>query len=526
MQLYKVLIVLALGTAAYLPAALAANPPPIAAATAAKTHQPMRPSAGKPMRLAAKDTDLPLSRDALFDLDEPKRPAPGKAAPPPGDDALPGSLKDLLGEDAVRQPGAATPQRPDLPALGQPVAPGIGPDASGIRGYLQTELAYTYGEPEHWSKTLARLHLATGGQRAGVKWKLSARLDYNAVYDLTGHYPKAVRDDDRLRLLLHETYVDFATGEWDWRVGRQNVVWGEMVGLFFADVVSAKDLREFVLPDFQIQRIPQWAVRAERGFGDSHLELIWIPYPSYDQIGKPGGDFYPYPPLLSGLTPVIEGERKPARQLKHSNYGLRLGRLIDGWDLSAFYYNSLDAAAIFPRELGATTQTYRPSHARIWQAGGTLGKDLGPFVLKAELIYTDGRKYNTVNPADADGLVVQDTLDWVLGADFQPGPDTRLNTQLFQRIYFDHDPGIIPARRESGASLLVNHKFGGRWEGEALYIRSLNRNDWLLRPKLVWKPQTNWRMTLGVDVFQGPATGFFGRFDNRDRGYAELRYDF
>jgi hypothetical protein len=263
------------------------------------------------------------------------------------------------------------------PRSGQPVAPGIGPDASGIRGYLQTELAYTYGEPEHWSKTLARLHLATGGQRAGVKWKLSARLDYNAVYDLTGHYPKAVRDDDRLRLLLHETYVDFATGEWDWRVGRQNVVWGEMVGLFFADVVSAKDLREFVLPDFQIQRIPQWAVRAERGFGDSHLELIWIPYPSYDQIGKPGGDFYPYPPLLSKLTPVIEGERKPARQLKHSNYGLRLGRLIDGWDLSAFYYNSLDAArpssraswAPRPRPTGlATRASGRPAApwARTW----------------------------------------------------------------------------------------------------------------------------------------------------------------
>ncbi len=526
MHIRMTLIGLALGTAASLPAVLAANPPLTAAPASALAGQAKRTPPDRPIRLAAKDDDLPLSKDALFDLDKPAPAAAGKAAAKADDPALPASLDELLDAEVGRAPATATPKRQDLPALGQAPVPGAATDAPGLRGYLQMELAYAYGEPEHWSKTLARLHLATAGRGGGVKWKLSARLDYNPVYDLTEHYPKAVRDDDRLRLLLHETYVDFATGDWDWRVGRQNVVWGEMVGLFFADVVSAKDLREFVLPDFQIQRIPQWAVRAEHYGADLHTELVWIPYPSYDLIGKPGGDFYPYPPLLPGLAPIIEGERKPARQLKNANYGVRLGKLVAGWDLAAFYYNSLDASAIFPRELGATTQTYRPGHARIWQAGGTLGKDLGPFVLKAELIYTDGRQYNTVDPGDADGLVEQDTLDWVLGADFQPGPDTRLNTQLFQRIYFDHDPGIIPEGRESGASLLVNHRFSGRWEAEALFIRSLNRSDWLMRPKLVWRPKTNWRMTLGVDVFDGPATGFFGRFDNRDRGYVELRRDF
>jgi len=458
---------------------------------------------------------MPQTREALFDL------APAKNPPAERD-----GLFGLPPKPDTPDEPTASRLDPVMTQAEQSIIKTSEAKMPALQGLFQTEVAYVYRDPQHGSKTMARLYLTTGGRREGLQWKMGARLDYNAVYDLTEHYPKAVRDDDRLRLLLHENYVDFATGEWDWRVGRQNVVWGEMVGLFFADVVSAKDLREFVLPDFQIQRIPQWAVRAEGGLSDSHLELIWIPYPSYDLIGKPGGDFYPYPPLLPGLTPVIEGERKPARQLKHSNYGLRVARLIDGWDLSAFYYNSLDATTIFPRELGATTQTYRPRHDRIWQAGGTLGKDLGAFVLKGELIYTDGRKYNTVDPADADGLVVQDTMDWVLGADFQPGPDTRLNTQLFQRVYFDHDPGIIPERRESGASLLVNHKFSGRWEGEALYIRSFNRSDWLLRPKLVWKPQTNWRITLGVDVFHGPETGFFGRFDNRDRGYAELRYDF
>lgn len=526
-----------------------------ASAGVAAERKPNAKASGGTRVVASKEDDLPLSRDVLFGLDAPS--ASARTAPPAArEEAVPATRDALFGLEAPETPSKPAPSAPartatDSAPTAAPagsrealfdLAPAIRSETSETRavaaarpdrregawprGYHQTELAYTYGEPKHWSKTMLRLHAGTGGQHAGVKWKASARLDYNPVYDLTDFYPKPVRDAERARFRIHETYLDFATGDWEWRVGRQNIVWGEMVGLFFADVVSAKDLREFVLPDFQIQRIPQWAVRAERFGEDWHTELIWIPYPSYDLIGKPGGDFYPYPPLLPGLVTMIEAEQKPARTLKNTDYGLRVSRLINGWDLSAFYYNSLDAAAIFPRELTATQQIYRPRHQRIWQAGGTLGKDLGPFVLKAEIIYTDGRKMNTVDPTDTDGLVVQDTLDWVVGADFQIEADTRLNTQVFQRIHFDHDPGIIPERQESGASLLLHHKFGSRWEGEALFISSLNRSDWLLRPKLTWKLQIDWRVTLGLDIFHGPATGFFGRFDNRDRAYVELRRDF
>ncbi|MDW8323367.1 MAG: DUF1302 family protein [Burkholderiales bacterium] len=468
-------------------------------------------------------TTPPATRDALFGLEPPAKPAATAPADQSGGQAPPaeptGTRDALFGLDT---PGKSEARPAAHASIERPAAR----DSAGPRGYLQTELAYTYGAPEHWSKTMLRLHVGTGGQQGAVKWKASARLDYNPVYDLTDVYPKPVRDAERVRLHVHETYLDFTTGDWEWRVGRQNIVWGEMVGLFFADVVSAKDLREFVLPDFQIQRIPQWAVRAERFGEDWHTEFVWIPYPSYDLMGKPGGDFYPLPPLLPGFAPVIEPERKPARTLKNASYGVRVARLIDGWDLSAFYYNSLDATAVFPRELTATTQTYRPRHERIWQAGGTLGKDLRAFVLKAELIYTDGRRYNLKVPTTDDGLIEQDTLDWVIGADFQLESDTRLNAQLFQRLHFDHDPRIVAAEREHGVTLLVSRNLGRNWEAEALFIRSLNRNDWLLRPKLTWKFLPNWRLTTGVDVLHGPMTGLFGRFSNRDRIYAEIRHDF
>lgn len=480
--------------------------------------------------LAAKEAETPQSMDALFDIEPAKAvpKTPGVEKPEKVGDPAPTSSDALFGlEPKADKAAAETPptSRAELFSDAKPAMPAA-EERLVWHGFARAELAYTYGAPEHWSKTLGRWQLGTQGRGDGFKWKATARLDYNPVYDLTDHYPKSVRDDQRAELEIRETYLDFTAGAWDWRVGRQHVVWGEMVGLFFADVVSAKDLREFVLPDFQTLRIPQWTARAEY-FGDAfHAELIWIPFPSYDRIGKPGADFYPYPPTPPGVTAVFASEAKPGISLGNTNYGVRMSKLIDGWDLSGFYYRSTDAAATFYRNIAGPVFTYHPRHDRIWQAGGTLAKDLGPFVLKGEAIYTDGRKFNVLNITDPDGVVTQDTVDWVLGFDFNPDGDTRINTQLFQRIYLDHEADIIPEQHENGASLLVNRKFGRGWEGEVLLIASLNRTDWLLRPKTTWNFQPNWTLGMGVDVFHGPATGLLGRFNSQDRVWAELRYDF
>ena len=114
----------------------------------------------------------------------------------------------------------------------------------------------------------------------------------------------------------------------------------------------------------------------------------------------------------------------------------------------------------------------------------------------------------------------------MLGLDFALPKETRLNLQYFERVFFNHDPDLIQDRREDGVSLLLSGKIGANLEPEFLFIQSVNRNDSLMRPKLAWIPEKNWRVTFGVDIFTGPITGFFGRFQDRDRAYVELRYDF
>lgn len=394
---------------------------------------------------------------------------------------------------------------------------------SGLKGFVQFELAHTIDDPTHWSKLRTRGEIGSQGKLgSGMKWKASIRLDYDAVFDVNDHYPSAVAHNQRATASLRETYLDISAGDWDFRLGRQHVVWGEMVGLFFADVVSARDLREFILPEFDTLRTPQWAARAEYFKDDFHAELLWVPVATYDEIGKPGAEFYPH--YVPGA--IYRNEVKPGRSLNNGNYGVRVSLLKNGWDLSGFAYRSMDIQQTFYREIVGPIAYFEPRHDRITQVGGTLAKDFGSVVLKGEGVYTRGRKFGVLHIADADGLVAQNTLDWAAGLDFTLPAETRFNVQLFQRVFFDHDPGIIPEQRENGYSLYLNKKLGSKWEAQATFISSLNRTDWLFRPRVQWNFEKNWRLLAGIDIFKGPPLGMFGQYDNRDRVYSEVRYSF
>jgi hypothetical protein len=203
--------------------------------------------------------------------------------------------------------------------------------------------------------------------------------------------------------------------------------------------------------------------------------------------------------------------------------------LKNGWDVAGFFYEGIDASPHFIRtieNLPGPTVVYTPRHNKIWQAGGTLAKDFGTFVVKGEAIYTRGRNFSVTDFADADGVVKQNLLDYVLGVDFSlREQDVRFNVQAFQRIFLNHVDSLVPDKYESGVSFLISGTFG-EFEPQLLIIQSLNRDDRMIRPKLDWTFMKNLRLRTGVDIFSGPPTGLFGQFRNSDRAYLELRYSY
>jgi hypothetical protein len=147
-------------------------------------------------------------------------------------------------------------------------------------------------------------------------------------------------------------------------------------------------------------------------------------------------------------------------------------------------------------------------------------------VLKGEVVFTQDRLFGVIRLSDADGVVSQDALDYILGIDYSLPQSSRLNLQFFQRWYPDHDPDMIPKRLESGASIYVSTQVSDALEAEVMWIEGLNRHDWMACPKLKWDLNSQWRWTVGADFFNGASDGLFGRFADKDRVYSDVRFIF
>ena len=439
-----------------------------------------------------------------------------------------------LAHSQVRAPDGALARADSSPATEMQGAENLlAGSPSSIGGFYEFSGGFSFRDPSHWSRAVSRLQLSANGSLGPqAKWRMGARIDADPVYASNQFYPARVRDDQKLDLSWRETYVDVSSGGWDFRLGAQNIVWGEVVGLFFADVVSARDLRDFLLPSFDVVRTPQWAMRAEHFKGDSHVELVWIPHQSFDNVGKPGSDFYPVPlptPASAADVSIFRDPTKPARSLRNSSYGLRANTLVDGWDLAGFYYRSFSTTPTYyrvPSNLPNQPFAVQPVYDRIWQVGGTVSKDFGSLVGRAEVVYTKGRSFASTDARAPSGVLARDTVDWVLGTDITLPQDVQLNAQIFQRWYRGGQQTLAVQSGDFGASILLAAKLTARLESRVLWIQSFGGGGGLIRPRLNWTPARNTAVGVGVDVFTGPKDGFFGRYNSRDRFYTEVRRDF
>jgi hypothetical protein len=143
------------------------------------------------------------------------------------------------------------------------------------------------------------------------------------------------------------------------------------------------------------------------------------------------------------------------------------------------------------------------------------------------MVYTHGQGHAVNDPTAFEGVVTKSTFDYAVSVDWTLGADTHVNLQGFQRVYTGGTPGDLLVKTDGfGGSVFVSTKIAGKFEPQLTWLFNFKDGGGLIRPRLNWYPVKNTTVGFGVDVFTGPSDGFFGRYNNRDRVYAEVRYDF
>jgi hypothetical protein len=399
-----------------------------------------------------------------------------------------------------------------------------------VRGRLAEEFAYRLHDPgdESKLKTLGWLE-AKYAFNESLSLRVATRAWYDAVFDVTDRYPDNVRRDQQTEVSLREAVLAFSRGDFDVRVGRQQIVWGEAIGTFITDVVNPKDFREFILPEFTELRIPIWALDfTYRLAPNVTFEGVWTPDTMSNRLAKKGAEYQFTPPAYRFPGPVVRlPDDLDEFSLDRSEGGFRLSALREGWDMSLIYYDTADKSPVnfqsrVPNPPGPPITVLQPKHPRLHIVGATLAKSLEPVVLRAEAALTIGKRYATTNPLDLDGVVRRDTIDWLVGVDytFFGLIDTAL--QINQKILTGSATNLTQPGVEGQATTQLTLRVGtGLFDNTLnptiLFAVNANRADLRLSPRLDWLVTGSVTMSVGFDIFQGHQQTLYGQFDHTDR---------
>ncbi|MBF0357119.1 MAG: RNA polymerase-associated protein rapA [Magnetococcales bacterium] len=161
-------------------------------------------------------------------------------------------------------------------------------------GSLQTYNGTTNQSAGEMLKFENSLNLFVNGD---ISDTTSIHGQFNLVADTEGADGYRYHASDSQNDVLRELYVDTTTGPLDWRIGKQQVVWGTADGIKLLDIVNPTDWREFVQNTTEDARIPVWMIKAEADVGENgNMQFIVAQrkenaIPGMDKSGDPGQPF-------------------------------------------------------------------------------------------------------------------------------------------------------------------------------------------------------------------------------------------
>jgi hypothetical protein len=187
-----------------------------------------------------------------------------------------------------------------------------------------------------------------------LKYRIVGRFMYEAVYMVGPQVLQDVREQDKADIDdfmqsydLWECYADIAKGPAFFRIGRQNVSWGETDVFRLLDVINPLDnTYGGIFEDLDDRRIPLWMLRGSYNFGNVGpassltLEGFWVPGTWDARVAPIAPAGTPYAtPLAPAPVPILV--ETPDKVMSSSRWGARLqGVLLDSLNLSAVYYQS------------------------------------------------------------------------------------------------------------------------------------------------------------------------------------------
>lgn len=413
----------------------------------------------------------------------------------------------------------------------------------------------------------------TGRIRGWGDWTNHLDRHYNADADLFAgdEYPGngwllSTIDGDNVIADIPEAYADWTYGNLWLRVGKQQIAWGDAIGMrILDDMISSLDVRrhggnfDLATEEFSDERIGQIGIRANLRIPGTDWELEGSITDFTPTFVYPAGSAYANLPgsvLLLDADGISEARSEPV-------YGIRLkGLVLDGQGELTFAYSRRPQAVSVlrfdaGRDLGTLLATgdlpLRAEYPRINSFGGAFSyifsaDPLGPLALvdgligRVEAAYFLDRKFSNSEPATVvapPGLVAPPeagpiplptpipfagevierdelSLGVVLEKTHRFHPDWLATTMIFE--YWYRSEADLTERNQSldGEDdwnwflLSVSQNF---LRNELTVISSIfydTSGGWFWQPAVSWRPSERYQLDLFYNWFNGGDDDVYG----------------
>jgi hypothetical protein len=358
--------------------------------------------------------------------------------------------------------------------------------------------------------------------------EFSLSSDKFALYANPYYFQYPNKEDE---FKLREVYVDVYLDKFDFRFGKQQIVWGQADGVFITDIVSPLDLTDFLMRDFNEIRIGINAAKINFYPSFDHsFELVWIPsftpaiFPADGSIWQPQREF-PAPPTFD------DSNRDVPFTLESSEIFLKYS-ISKAWAdiqfMGAYTWDDVPAMhvnPIAPPDPAAPGLLIKPEHHRLGLAGMSFNTQMADFVIRGEGAYYFDKYWQTTESTATDALVQKDYINYVVGLDKTIG-DWKFSTQFIQRTIIDYETSIDADEVDNLATLLISKSmFRETVRLEWFSYHGFNNNDALMRIRGFYYPRDAVSIELGANIFTG-TEGTFGQYNANDMIYTRIKFNF
>ena len=261
------------------------------------------------------------------------------------------------------------------------------------------------------------------------KLKISGDIFYDAIYAMHSNtnYSDDILDAYQTQIRLDDTFIQGKiTSSLDAKIGRQIVVWGKSDSIRVTDVINPLDNRTPAMTDIEDLRLSVGMAKFDYYVGSWNLSAMLIGESRIMEEAPARSEFFPVDNIFPiAPNPFIE-LITPSSSWDNMQYAFAANGIFSGWDLSFYGANVLDQKW----HIDAVKQ--KRIVYKVKMLGSALNIVSGSWLIKSEIAYLNGVKYNSTTDA-------KNRLDILVGFDYMGIKDTVLSLEVANRHIYDYE---------------------------------------------------------------------------------------